>query len=189
MVEEDKDKKGFRTWVGISIFLMIVGAVILVYTINLSYQSNSSTNWPTTQGTILSSEVESHTTKKYDKNGHASTSTDYRAKILYQYAINGTYYSSDEISLMYSSFWGDINEAQQLVEKYPAGKNVTIHYNPESPSEAVLEPGTAPSSMMNFMTCGATLIPLGIIFLLLALRKRKKSMPSEKSDSSPENNT
>lgn len=67
----------------------------------------------------------------------------YRANIRYEYAVNGESHESDiwrfgaKISWL---SWPSV--AARATARYPFGKSVTVFYNPNNPSDAVLEPGT-----------------------------------------------
>lgn len=56
--------------------------------------------------------------------------------IPYKYTVAGREYSSERALL---AEVGSPEQAVELLEKYPLGKRVRVHYNPESPQEAVLE--------------------------------------------------
>ena len=55
----------------------------------------------------------------------------------------------------------DAGNAREIVGRYPSGKKVSVHYNPENPQLAVLETGTKFSHLLLSAT--------GILFLLLGL--------------------
>ncbi|MGF3585282.1 MAG: DUF3592 domain-containing protein [Thermoplasmatota archaeon] len=48
------------------------------------------------------------------------------------------------------AYSSDYNAAYQLVENYPVGKTVTIYYNPNNPSQAVLIKGVDSASWIFF---------------------------------------
>jgi hypothetical protein len=66
--------------------------------------------------------------------------TYYRARTVYEYGVDGQTYRSERVA-----FGGLIRSAmpsfaRRGIAKYPAGSLVTVYYNPNEPSQAVLEP-------------------------------------------------
>jgi hypothetical protein len=109
----------------------------------------SSRRWPTTEGEVFDSRVE-------DK----PTSTDphsYRPKVLYRYRVNDREYVSENFSYGYLT---SLEVVEEMVDRYPTGSQVQVHYHPRHPNWAVLEPG---------MTLKVCLIPLAIAAGLLAV--------------------
>ncbi len=131
-----------------SLFAVIGGGI--VYLGYLSYvKSQASKSWPTTQGSVVSSEVTAHRSRS--KKGHHRTT--YGANVRYEYTVNGVQYSSDKIS------FGEYRThsrgpAQATVDRYPPGAEVVVYYNPDQPEEAVLEPGKMGGIMILFIVGG-----------------------------------
>jgi hypothetical protein len=73
--------------------------------------------------------------KRFNKGG-----TTYHAEVPYEYAVDGQTQSSNQISFGdYGS--SDPSHARSVVNKYPPGTVVTVHYSPSNPTQAVLETG------------------------------------------------
>jgi Protein of unknown function (DUF3592) len=85
----------------------------------------------TTQGEILS-------TKIYTSEGRRRK-IYYHYSIKYQFAYHGRIFRSDEVTFddNYSQSPGF---AQEYIEKYQRGKEVTVYFDPKDPSFSVLEP-------------------------------------------------
>ncbi len=60
--------------------------------------------------------------------------------VSFSYIVNGKRYSSDKVKFGVQSS-GLKSGAQKTVNRYPAMKHVKVYFNPNSPEEAVLEPG------------------------------------------------
>jgi hypothetical protein len=114
-----------------SIFILVGGSIIFFGLKTLKTASDS-TQWPTVAGTVTSSSVIS---KTGDKGG-----VTYKAEVLYEYHAGGQTQLSNEVA--YGGY-GSSNpsNAQNAVNRYPKGKRVTVHYSPNDPTKAVLEPG------------------------------------------------
>lgn len=145
--------------------LVLIGFGILFVNIAIHFirKINAARNWPTTIGKVVSSE------------GVGGWSRGYEAKVLYEYSVGGTAYSSDKISLVKvslsfggaESYSGKKADAQRIVETYPPGE-VVVHYNPDKPHIAVLEPGTQETiEKLTIAACpGLVFIGAGVLIIL-----------------------
>jgi hypothetical protein len=127
--------------------------------ISNGYQSR---NWPAVQGRVVQSSVDTHTVTKTSNNKRRTT-TEYRATIRYEYAVNGVTYTNDRITVERTGYSGkNRGAAENSARAYPSGSSVTVHYDPRNPATAVLQTGAAgPASWI--------LPALGPIFLVVAL--------------------
>ena len=95
-------------------------------------------DWPETQGTITSSGVRKEIRRESGSSSRQSTT--YYPEIRYAYQANGRSYTGTNINIG-GKTGGMEWLAQRAVKKYPSGKNVSVHYRPDNPSEAVLKAG------------------------------------------------
>ena len=135
----------FSLWLGIN---EIVGGI-------------RSTNWPSVEGTITESYVE---TVAHSSSGSSHASRTFHAAITYTYRIDGVAYEGTRVA------FGELGRedpafAQAIVERYPVEQVVDVYYNPNRPNEALLEPGRQGGTW--FWTC------LGIPFLLMGILMHK----------------
>ena len=108
--------------------------------------AKASSSWPKVQGQVVESDVERERSRS-GTGRNRRTKTTYKANVFYDYSVNGTKYSSHKVSFgEYSS--SSPGHARRIVNRYPKGKTVEVHYNPEKPQVAVLEPGVSWSSYM-----------------------------------------
>ncbi|HVU11506.1 MAG TPA: DUF3592 domain-containing protein [Phototrophicaceae bacterium] len=98
-------------------------------------KAHASEHWPTTSGRILTSTVSSH--RSLNSNG--THTTIYEPKIVYEYVVNGQRYQSEQINFSMIAGTSGGGYAETLVDKYPEGSIVPVFYNPQNPTEAVLE--------------------------------------------------
>jgi len=111
---------------------IIMGAAILVFGVRELFRALESTNWPSTTGTVLASDLASNT--------DTESGTTYKPHIVYEYRVQNVAYSSSRISFGDFSF-SDPSHAQAVLNSYPVSKQVTVYYAPSAPSIRVIEPG------------------------------------------------
>lgn len=122
--------------------------------------AKASESWPTTEGTIIESELD----RKRDKK-----STTYTASVVFRYQVAGEKFEGDEIWFgQYSS--SNRSEMQKLVNEYPVGQDVKVYYSPDDPSTAVLKPGAFTSSYMVY-GIGMVFLVIGCLLALIPLIK------------------
>jgi len=105
---------------------------------------DAKTRFLSTEGVIIASKVESTST---------SDGRSYSAEIEFEYDLNGQRYTGDRHS--YFSFGtSSQTHSQEIVDRYPVGREVSVYYDPGEPSESVLEVDAAsfPSIMILFLT-------------------------------------
>jgi hypothetical protein len=123
--------------VGVGAILGLIGFGMITSGIRDLEQAKASVDWPTSPGKVLSSSVK----QKSDDYGDLH----YRAKVVYEFKVNNTTYSSKRIAYGdYGSIYGassDPSHAQKIVNRYPQDKNVTVSYMPNNPKECTLEVG------------------------------------------------
>jgi len=110
----------------ISILLLIFGVYCIYYGIGL-VQSNSA-NWPSLQGSVISSRVDFSTSNDV---------TDYYVDVTYAYSVDGANYSSS----FKTASQATQSDAEQDMRAYRPGAAVTVYYNPKDPSSSTTSPG------------------------------------------------
>jgi hypothetical protein len=107
------------------------GGGALAYGVWTYRLARESVTWPHADGRIVSSEVETHSSKK---------STTHGAEIRYEFTVNGTTVTGKRVA--YGDYRSsDSSHAKEIVARYPAGKIVAVAYRPRDPTQCVLEPG------------------------------------------------
>ncbi|MGR2682822.1 DUF3592 domain-containing protein [Chromobacterium haemolyticum] len=61
--------------------------------------------------------------------------------VQYLYTVRGQVYHSDRLFAVDNALPGDRSNADDLTRRFPAGKPITVYYNPRSPAESVLIKG------------------------------------------------
>jgi hypothetical protein len=110
------------------VIVFAIGAALYIVQFRQGLRADASRKWPTSSGTITLSALEKSPDNKWR----------YRAVVQYRYRVGSTEYQGDRV------FWAG-NEGRQrhmaaVVGTYPVGRTVKIHYDPQNPAEAVLDP-------------------------------------------------
>jgi hypothetical protein len=87
--------------------------------------------WVTTMGTVTSSEVLETFNFESDPRAHPV--------VVYQYVVNGIAYTSKNLSFRPLNFvlsW--IGVAEYIIDQYPVGQPISVHYDPAAPMNAVV---------------------------------------------------
>ena len=125
-------------------------------------------HWPRTSATVLSSSVQWIPTGGL--RGY------HKPSISFQYSVAGQTYTSTqyETGQDYWSLIGRTVDAEQAVQRFPAGVKTTAYYDPGDPSYAVLHPGLP----FGFVAVGLFLVlvfSVGVQMAMLSLSKRKRA--------------
>ncbi|GAP12005.1 hypothetical protein BECAL_03205 [Bellilinea caldifistulae] len=142
---------------GGGLFLLFAGIGVWLI---LRYQKNKekarqSLDWPKTTGRIIESRIAEHESE--DEDG-ISTYT-YSPVVRFEYQVAGITYTGDRMGIGPSVAISNRRKVEERIAYYPAGKNVPVFYNPQNPSEAVLEAGKT----------GKAELVAGIILVVIAV--------------------
>ena len=110
-----------------------------------------SRSWPTVPGRVLTSEA-----VRTPGRG-----PQWMADIRYDYAVDGKRYTGSNVRFSQGKF-RFLDQAQRVVERYPAGAEISVRFDPADPRTAVLEasPGAAVNAIWLGVMC------LGFPFLI-----------------------
>lgn len=142
------------------VILVLVGLGFVIAALVNNRKVRAAESWPTIPGTVLKSGV-----KEYTSRSGGVTSTSYEPVVNYQYALMGKTFEGKRLG--FGATRVKFQEAQDITNKYLAGTQVIVHYNPNKPEESVLE--VAAKSSKAFLIIGAIAIGLGLILLILKL--------------------
>jgi hypothetical protein len=110
-------------------------ALILVAAVVKYFEVLQARNWSTAEGHVITSTSEDRRVKK-GVGEDADTETRNFAKIVYEYKIANHTYQCDRVTI--GEDLGNC-EVAETIAKYPKGKAVTVYYNPNKRTQAVLE--------------------------------------------------
>lgn len=145
-----------------ALFLLIGGGIMLWIGKPTLDAAKASTSWPTVEGTVRESRVE--TKKSNDRNDGPS----YKAVVVYDYQVKDEAYSSDRIWFGSEVSTSKRAQMEEIVNQYVEGEQTTVYYNDKIPSEAVLQPGAFFTSYF-MIIFGAVFAVPGMIALLIAV--------------------
>lgn len=143
---------------------IVVGIAVLYIGLNRFEQAKQSSSWPTVEGVITRSEVDT----QRDSEGGMT----YHADISYKYSIDEAVFSSTQIA--FGSYGAsDRSHAADIVGSYPVGKKVTVYHKVNEPTIAVLESGVTASTYF-LPTFGAVFLLVGLVLALLLPKQLRK---------------
>ena len=134
---------------------LALGIVFIVIAVTRRRKAQASQSWPVVPGVVVSAEV--HETVHSSDEGADTYSYD--PKIVYTYQVGGTEYKSDKYSFGASNY--NRNAVAQTVARYTPGMAVSVHHNPEKPSEAVLVSEAGGTKL--FLIIGIVLAVIGVM--------------------------
>jgi hypothetical protein len=112
----------------IGFVLFILNAIFLTILFFMRRKMAAVSQWPSTMGTVMLSRIE-------QRSSSEGGFTDYPV-VQYSYQIGGQAYQGYKLAP--GPEVGGTG-AGKVVARYPAGAQVMVFYNPQNPSEAVLE--------------------------------------------------
>ncbi len=144
----------------IIILASLAGLLLTLFAVNNSINASKTKSWPTTEGTIYSSEV--------------VRSSRYVPKIVYTYNVDTNAYSSERIRLKDMAQYKKKVDAEKVANKYPVDSKVKVYYNPIKFDEAILDPGIKGEHIF-MLLIGLIIFIAPLIGLIYSIRKAKQS--------------
>lgn len=168
----------------ISVF-MAIGCVPLVMGIRQVQRARESLSWPTVEGRIVRSGVRTEQRTERDDDGHQQTTTYHYADLSYEYAVDGQPFTGTRITVNEGQS-GSEADARATSERYPVDAKVTVAYAPNSPDQAVLEPGKWGSAGFLLLFGGVFIGVPGLMLLAMfrgpKVELEEKRKAQEKAD-------
>ncbi|MCP4642013.1 MAG: DUF3592 domain-containing protein [bacterium] len=128
--------------IGFAAAMVAIGVASYFGGVHFGRIARESKSWPTVTARITRSEME-ESEKARKRNNRTVYDRYYKAKIGYEYTVDGQTYTSDRIAVIGAGASKVRRSAETKIQRYPVGKEVNAYYNPEKPSYAILEPGEA----------------------------------------------
>jgi hypothetical protein len=151
----------------ITIFLFVWGLGLVVWGGFQASRAMDSRRWPSTRGTVIRSYV--HEAKTH---GQETKTTAFYPRVIYHYSVLGDRYTADRIAFGGVPS-GSRAGAKKVVDRYPAGTTVTVYYDPNKPSLAVLEAGYG--NMAYAVTGMGVLLLIGSLLIWRRWRRSREA--------------
>jgi len=143
---------------------MAVGIIFAVgptfYYVSSWLRAAEGRGWPSTQGTILSVDVEDRTSR--DSDGH--TSYTHYPRIAYAYRVGNRALRGERIWLTGNDFYNDRDDAVAFVQDYQVGQTVPVLYDPQRPGQSTLLVENPPWQILLFTAFGLLWIAISMSF-------------------------
>lgn len=166
--------------IGFGLIALLLWSLTVLFVwagIGNTYYGWVSQAWPVAEGIILRSEVEEIRVTEQRRDDSTVNARPprqylrYRPIIEYQWQVEGYTFSRDRRN--YSSAIADEEsraEAEAIIAPYPVGAKILIHYDPDEPSRAILEPGPHWDGLSITMIAAMLLAAFAMTFSFLAWR-------------------
>lgn len=139
------------------------GIVVLSWTREIDRIGTESRSWPTVPGEIVESRLKEDTDPD---------SIRWSPQLSFRYEVGARSLTSSRIAA--SLFYEGREGAQAIVDRYPVGRQVEVHYDPAAPEVAVLETGTSPTASIFRFVAYSLFLPLPIVILVASFLVAKR---------------
>ncbi|MBV8792193.1 MAG: DUF3592 domain-containing protein [Pseudolabrys sp.] len=141
----------------LAIFAACFGFLTLLMFIAAHRRSKLAQSWPSVRGTVVASAVESYISNTDNRRTRLSV-------VEFSYVVGGAAYRSKQIKVG-MTMDGAQSYAEAVVAKYPAGREIEVHYDPANPSDAALENPTGAT----WIIAAAALFAFGVAAYALGI--------------------
>ncbi|MBA4384612.1 MAG: hypothetical protein C0410_07740 [Anaerolinea sp.] len=158
----------FFIWVFPALILGGFGLFLFWATTKHINRCKTVAGWSKTNGTVDRATVEEHKSQRYNRTLRTGyRRTLYEPKIEYSYSVMGSIFHSGA----YQNFNGVYHEtseekAAEIVAAYPAGKSVTVTYDPNNPSDAYLLPETDTHRLVKNRSGQVVMLIIALVWFL-----------------------
>ena len=148
-----------------SLFI-VIGLVVVGVGVWILTKSLRAEHWPVTDGVIQSAEIKSH---QGNKGG-----TTYSAAVTYTFQVAGASYTGNQVAIGQMSASSEY--ARGILDRYPVGKKISVHYAPGDPADAVLETGIH-GGVWICLGVGTLFTLVGSLFLQISRAAARAQVP------------
>ncbi len=179
---QSQKQGGPITGIFISLIFLVAGTIGTVVFLMVMLKDFRSNDWPETSATMIESAVVEPGVEA--DSAEDPDSSSWRARVLYEYEVDGTRHRSEMLSLGSELLpvFESPEEAAALVRKYPSGSTTVCFYNPEDPSKAVLEK-TSPFLFLFVLIPSVFSLggAIGLVYSVRGLSAKRRGSASEGS--------
>lgn len=142
------------------VLILIAGLFALTWGIRGLHAAVTSKDWPTTEGTVVRSELEKLRKKGGAGSNQRKNRFAFKPQVHYEFEVDGQSYSGSRLTFSdYTT--SNEDQMQAIIAPYPVGTTVTVYYAPDKPSECTLETGfgwtpvaiTGAGCLLSFIGC------------------------------------
>ena len=137
---------------GLLLIFLAIGGGLSFWGWRIVRDARASASWPQAEGVVTRSEV------THSSGGDGADT--YSPEITYRYLAGDRYQESYTIKFGENSY-DSRRRAREVAARYPAGKIVTVYYDPSRPGKSVLEPGVSSGSYI--------VLSVGALFVVISL--------------------
>jgi hypothetical protein len=123
----------------------------------------ASTDWPQATGTVTESYIETHA---------SDDSTSFSAVVRYLYTVDGVEHRGERVAFTRWNY-NDIHDAEIVKSRYPEGAGIVVFHDPNTPQNAVLEPGLF-AGALGLLALGSVFAVVGLLMHFRFRRRRPK---------------
>jgi hypothetical protein len=128
----------------LEVILVLLGGFFLFAYHVQNTRDAAQTEWSTTQGRVLRSQIATEAVRAHASDVHPRTL--YTLEVVYRYEVDGRSFTGDRVSNDEPGETLDFGESREPsaalrghLARYPQGATVTVHYDPADPARSVLE--------------------------------------------------
>jgi Protein of unknown function (DUF3592) len=126
----------------LNLILVAVGIAVILRALSARADALRSKAWPSVEGKILASGVESSEAQNDD---HFGTVRKYTPAVTDVYKVGSSERRGSQLAIGLSNLYSDWADAERRAQAYPVGKRIKVYYDPNG-TMAVLEPGNTQSA-------------------------------------------
>ena len=121
--------------------LLAFGSLLVLILLLIVWEGWRSKQWPAAVGKVVRSGI--GTEVRETSTQRPTTWVTHGAQVEYEYQVGGEKLTGSTVHVGNTRSGGP-RQAQRIANRYPAGSDVLVYYNPSDPKVAVLEPGLPP---------------------------------------------
>lgn len=140
--------------------LTFFGVVFIIVGVAMFAMTEGVRDWPTTTGTVTESYV-------------VDNGSSFYPWVEYRYMVGGVEYLNHKIKYLEDSEVTNRAVAEAVVERYPAGSSVIVHYDAGDPDSSVLEVSQGTFSYLTLLVAG-TLLSIGVVGMVWTMLSKSE---------------
>lgn len=143
--------------------VIVLGVVYIVMAILSRRNTQGAGFWPKTEGKVLRAFV-----YKHERRTPAETSVTYTPVVEYAYTVDGVAFTSQRRDFSPADSFEDKVRAQEVVDEFETGREVTVRYNSNFPQQAALRV-LKPMGHTGNLLYGIVNVVMGALMIVLAI--------------------